>query len=144
MASLNICKRGNNYQYEFELARVNGKRRRITKCGFKTKNEALQAGIKALDEYNQTQNIKTKNNNANELFKLSSEDDSANTNDSSNNKSYSLKRKIRRKKSRFEFVKNGNENCISSVVIPEIVLDFLDKSTNLLMILLISSKVKLE
>ena len=54
MASLNICKRGNNYQYEFELARVNGKRRRITKCGFKTKNEALQAGIKALDEYNQT------------------------------------------------------------------------------------------
>ena len=81
---------------------------------------------------NQTQNIKNKINNSNELFKLSSEDDSANTNDSSNNKSYSLKRKIRRKKSRFEFVKNGNENCISSVVIPEIVLDFLDKSTNLL------------
>ena len=45
---------------------------------------------------------------------------------------YLIKRKIRRKKSRFEFVKNDNENCISSVVIPEIVLDFLDKSTNLL------------
>ena len=80
---------------------------------------------------NQTQNIKNKVNNTNELLKLSSEDDSANTNDSSNNKSYSLKRN-RRKKSRFEFAKNQNENCIFSVVIPEIVLDFLDKSTNLL------------
>ena len=80
---------------------------------------------------NQTQNIKNKINNTNELLKLSSEDDSANTNDSSNNKSYSLKRN-RRKKSRFEFAKNQNENCIFSVVIPEIVLDFLDKSTNLL------------
>ena len=81
---------------------------------------------------NQTQNLKNKINNSNELFKLSSEDDSANTNDSSNNNNYLIKRKIRRKKSRFEFVKNDNENCISSVVIPEIVLDFLDKSTNLL------------
>jgi hypothetical protein len=117
---------GNNY-YEKQKKFPKFKIKELKNNEYDIQNQLLNTNVN-----NQTQNIKTKNNNANELFKLSSEDDSANTNDSSNNKSYSLKRKIRRKKSRFEFVKNGNENCISSVVIPEIVLDFLDKSTNLL------------
>lgn len=34
---INIRKRGNVYQYAFEAARVDGKRRQITKSGFKTK-----------------------------------------------------------------------------------------------------------
>ena len=63
--------------------------------------------------------------------KFSSEDDSVNTNDS-RNKSNSSFKKIRRKNSRFDFVKNENlnVNCNFSVVIPEFVLDFLDKSSN--------------
>ena len=39
---INIRKIGNTYQYCFEAGMVNGKRKQITKCGFKTKNEALQ------------------------------------------------------------------------------------------------------
>ena len=37
---INIRKRGNVYQYCFEAGKVNGKRKQITKSGFKTKNEA--------------------------------------------------------------------------------------------------------
>ena len=37
---INIRKRGKVYQYQFEIAKVNGKRKSITKSGFKTKNEA--------------------------------------------------------------------------------------------------------
>ena len=36
---ISIRKRGNYYQYCFEAGKVNGKRKQITKCGFKTKNE---------------------------------------------------------------------------------------------------------
>lgn len=48
---ISIRKRGKVYEYQFEVARVNGKRKRITKSGFKTKNAALIAGQKAYDEY---------------------------------------------------------------------------------------------
>ena len=48
---ISIRKRGNTYQYCFEAGKVNGKRRQITKCGFKTKNEAYTAGQKAYDEF---------------------------------------------------------------------------------------------
>ena len=48
---INIRKRGNNYQYCFEAGKVNGKRKQITKCGFRTKNEAFVAGQKAYDEF---------------------------------------------------------------------------------------------
>ncbi len=41
---ISIRKRGNTYQYCFEAGKVNGKRKQITKCGFKTKNEAYTAG----------------------------------------------------------------------------------------------------
>ena len=34
---INIRKRGNVYQYGFEVGKVNGKRKQITKSGFRTK-----------------------------------------------------------------------------------------------------------
>lgn len=52
MASINVTKRGSTWQYRFEAAKVNGKRRQISKGGFRTKKEALEAGTKALAEYN--------------------------------------------------------------------------------------------
>ncbi len=48
---INIRKRGNVYQYCFEAGKVNGKRKQITKSGFRTKREALLAGQKAYDEF---------------------------------------------------------------------------------------------
>lgn len=48
---VNIRKRGKVYQYQFEIAKVDEKRKYISKSGFKTKNEALMAGMKAYDEY---------------------------------------------------------------------------------------------
>ena len=54
MPQVNIKKRGDKYQYYFEVASVDGKRKRKTKDGFKTKREALEAGTRALAEYNST------------------------------------------------------------------------------------------
>lgn len=51
MASVNIKKRGKVYQYQFEIASVKGKRKWITKSGFKTKLEAQEEGNKAYTEY---------------------------------------------------------------------------------------------
>lgn len=48
---INIRKRGIVYQYCFEAGKVNGKRKQITKSGFRTKNEAYAAGQKAYDEF---------------------------------------------------------------------------------------------
>ena len=48
---ISIRKSGNTYQYCFEAGKVNGKRKQITKCGYKTKNEAYTAGQKAYDEF---------------------------------------------------------------------------------------------
>ena len=48
---INIRKRGKVYQYCFDAGKVNGKRKQITKSGFKTKNEAYIAGQKAYDEF---------------------------------------------------------------------------------------------
>ena len=52
MASINVTKRGDKWQYRFEAAAVGGKRKQISKSGFRTKKEALEAGTKALAEYN--------------------------------------------------------------------------------------------
>ena len=52
MASINVTKRGDKWQYRFEGATVNGKRKQYSKSGFRTKKEALEAGTKALAEYN--------------------------------------------------------------------------------------------
>lgn len=54
MAKVNVTKRGKVWQYSFEGAKVNGKRKRISKSGFSTKKEALEAGAQALSEYNNT------------------------------------------------------------------------------------------
>lgn len=52
MSEINVRKRNNKWQYQFEAAKIEGKRKQITKSGFKTKKEALEAGAKALAEYN--------------------------------------------------------------------------------------------
>ena len=52
MSEINVRKRGQKWQYQFEAAKIEGKRKQITKSGFNTKKEALDAGVKALAEYN--------------------------------------------------------------------------------------------
>ncbi len=52
MSQVTCMKRGNSWQYRFEGAKIGGKRKRFTKGGFATKKEALEAGNKALNEYN--------------------------------------------------------------------------------------------
>ena len=54
MGNVNVLKRGNVYQYKFEIAPVNGKRKFKNKSGFATKSEAMKAGIKAYTEYMNT------------------------------------------------------------------------------------------
>lgn len=49
---LNIRKRGSVWEYRFEIAKVDGKRKQVSKSGFKTKREATEAGTKALGKYN--------------------------------------------------------------------------------------------
>ena len=51
MGRINTRKRGKVYEYFFEGAKVNNKRTRISKSGFRTKNEAYLAGMKAYEEY---------------------------------------------------------------------------------------------
>ena len=60
MAKINVRDRNKNvpdkkpnWEYRFEAAKVDGKRKHISKSGFRTKKEALEAGTKALAEYNQ-------------------------------------------------------------------------------------------
>ncbi|MFR5684061.1 MAG: Arm DNA-binding domain-containing protein [Clostridia bacterium] len=57
---ISIRKRGQVYQYSFEIAKVDGKRKRKSKSGFKTKKEAMEAGI---IEYNNYFNIGRNTNN---------------------------------------------------------------------------------
>ena len=47
-------KRGNLWAYRFESAPVDGKRKRITKSGFKSQSEAYEAGMAAYTQYKQT------------------------------------------------------------------------------------------
>ena len=54
MAKANVKKRGKVYQYQFEIAPVDGKRKFINKSGFKTKAEAEKEGIIAYNEYMNT------------------------------------------------------------------------------------------
>ena len=56
MAKVNVIKRGNVYQYQFEIAKVEGKRKFLNKSGFKTKQSAYEAGMKAYNEYINTGN----------------------------------------------------------------------------------------
>jgi integrase len=51
MGQINIRKRGKLYQYQFEVAKIDGKRRSISRCGFLTKGEAIREGTKAYNDY---------------------------------------------------------------------------------------------
>lgn len=51
MADINTRKRGRKWEYYFEIAKMDGKRKRISKGGFNTKAEALNEGVKAMHEY---------------------------------------------------------------------------------------------
>lgn len=51
MAKISTRKRGNTWEYSFEIAPVNGKRKRKSKGGFRTKKDALEAGTQAKAEY---------------------------------------------------------------------------------------------
>ena len=48
---ISIRKRGQVYQYSFEISKVDGKRKRKSKAGFKTKKEAMEAGIIGYNNY---------------------------------------------------------------------------------------------
>ena len=51
MADINARKRGKTWEYYVEIARMGGKRQRISKGGFSTKAEAIRAGVDAYQEY---------------------------------------------------------------------------------------------
>ena len=48
---VNVRKRGKVYEYRIEIASIDGTRKWITKSGFKTKQEALQMGALAYNDY---------------------------------------------------------------------------------------------
>ena len=50
MGELRTKKRGKSWEYSFECARVDGKRKSISKGGFRTKADAIAAGTKAKAE----------------------------------------------------------------------------------------------
>lgn len=52
MSKINVRKRGKKWEYRIELAKIKGKRSQKSKSGFATQKEALEAGTKALAEYN--------------------------------------------------------------------------------------------
>jgi len=54
MGELRTRKRGKNWEYSFEGARVGGQRKPISKGGFRTKAEAVAAGTQAKAEYDNT------------------------------------------------------------------------------------------
>lgn len=53
MSGINITKRGDSWQYRFDIAKIDGKRKQISKSGFRTRKEALEAGTLALAKYTQ-------------------------------------------------------------------------------------------
>lgn len=54
MANVITRKRNGKWEYRFEGAKIDGKRKQFSKSGFTIKKEALEAGNKALAKYNQT------------------------------------------------------------------------------------------
>ncbi len=52
MSEINTRKRGKKWEYRFEGAKIDGKRKQYSKSGFATKKEAIEAGTKAYAEYN--------------------------------------------------------------------------------------------
>ena len=54
MGNVYVQKRGNVFQYQFQIASVDGKRKYKNKSGFSTRNEAFKEGVKAYIEYMNT------------------------------------------------------------------------------------------
>ena len=54
MAEVTARKRGTKWEYRFEMALINGKRKQFSKSGFTTKKEALKAGAEAFAKYNKS------------------------------------------------------------------------------------------
>ncbi len=52
MSEVTVRKRGKQWEYRFEGAKIDGKRSQHSKSGFAKKSEAMAAGVKALNEYN--------------------------------------------------------------------------------------------
>ncbi len=52
MSNIRTRKRGAYWSYEFDTAKIGGKRHRLSKSGYKTKAEAVAAGAVAMAEYN--------------------------------------------------------------------------------------------
>ena len=48
---VNVRKRGKVFQYQFEIAPVDGVRKYINKSGFKTKAESFKEGAKAYNDF---------------------------------------------------------------------------------------------
>ena len=46
------ARHGRTFEYRFQVASIDGKRQWITKGGFKTKKSAKEAGLVAMNEYN--------------------------------------------------------------------------------------------
>ena len=53
MSEITVRKRGKYWEYSFEGAKIEGKRKRTSKSGFRTKADASAAGIKAKAEFNE-------------------------------------------------------------------------------------------
>lgn len=51
MAAVRVMKKGKVYQYQFEIASQDGKRKYINKSGYATRQEALHEGAIAYNEY---------------------------------------------------------------------------------------------
>lgn len=69
MAKVGTRKRGDKWQYYFEGAPVNGKRKQIVKSGFPSQKKAYAAGIEAMLEYeNGGSSIDPKNISVNDYF----------------------------------------------------------------------------
>ena len=51
MGNVYVQKREKVYQYQFAIASIDGKRKYKNKSGFRTKSEAIEAGVKAYNEY---------------------------------------------------------------------------------------------
>ena len=54
MASVTCRRRGKYWEYRFDGASIGGKRKQYSKSGFRTKGEAMKAGVNALTEYNRS------------------------------------------------------------------------------------------
>lgn len=57
-----VRKRGNTWSYSFDLGKINGKRKRKEKGGFKTKTEAQKALREAINEFEKCGSIPTESN----------------------------------------------------------------------------------